>query len=667
MLKRLLSSLSLQITAGFVLPVMLFAAASLYMIGSFQRQLAYDAVVDTAARLELTAQQLHAQAMNYKQHAPRDYPAYHRDVNLYYQDLMAHVRTLDAALERFMYGELPGETDAWIPWTRPRLAPRVQEAIRTLEQVWSDYRDGLFAALGPDLEEPRLEYAAEHCIANHGGLERTAEALTGGLRRWASAEQRNVQRAVFLVVAAAIGVALLMLLVLYFKALAPLRRTIDGFQRVADGDFGHRLPVTGATEVRELTASFNRLSARLHVLFQLIERLQLGNDLDEVIRFLSQEFSDLLRIDWIGVVFVTGDQAAARLEVSYFDGHPERRSKPLFRLHGTLLARALAQGAPMHIRDMSETAARNPHYQFLRSLAERGLRDAIFLPLTPQTQTPVPAVVVFATRKRASYNPAHLRFLDNIAQLITHSFGRTVRLAEHGRLAAIGEFASGIAHELRTPLSTVKLAVDALDRLELPDNARKRLQIARQESARMQRLLEEILLYAKPIKLDPRPIGASDFLRGFVDDHRDLAGLRGQRLCLNGDEVHTPFMGDADRLTQILANLTQNACEAAPAGAEILLGASDDAGVGSVALQVCNPGPPIPENVLRRMTEPFFSTKASGTGLGLAIVQRLTRAQGGELVITSDATEGTRVALVFPRLDPSAAPAQPQGRLPARP
>jgi len=80
---RLLSSLSFQISAAFLLLLLLFGAASLYSVGAFQRQIDYSSLIDTAGKLELTAQYLHMQAMNYEQNAPRDYPTYFRDVRLY--------------------------------------------------------------------------------------------------------------------------------------------------------------------------------------------------------------------------------------------------------------------------------------------------------------------------------------------------------------------------------------------------------------------------------------------------------------------------------------------------------------------------------------------------------------------------------------------------------
>jgi signal transduction histidine kinase len=151
-------------------------------------------------------------------------------------------------------------------------------------------------------------------------------------------------------------------------------------------------------------------------------------------------------------------------------------------------------------------------------------------------------------------------------------------------------------------------------------------------------------------------------LLAFLDSSRDPAASRDQRIAMEGGTTDAWMMGDLDRLTQIFANLTQNACEAAPNGAEIAWTVQDQPSAGIVSLEVTNPGPPIPPELLARVTEPFVSTKSTGTGLGLAIVRRLTHAQGGELTITSNATEGTRVRMSFPRLD---APAHSQNMGPS--
>ncbi len=451
-LQQRFSSLGFQLTAGFLGLVLLFAGAGLYAVGAFQRQLAYDALVEIAGRLELAAEQIHAQAMNYKQNAPRDYPTYYRDVQLYYRDLTTHVATFDQVVDAFMQGDFSHEVPTPLPWMMPRLGTGVTLAIRDLEQTWEDWRGALFEAMGEDTEEPRLEWAAEHVIAEHAVLGDATARLTRALRDWTASEYRKVVQGALGLAVVAVLVALVLLIVLRHRVLAPLRRTIAGFQRVADGDFGHRLPVEGTTEIRDLTGSFNRLSLRLDLLHQLIRRLQQGSDLDELVGFLSGEFRDLLGFDWIGVVFIDDARANAHVQTGWLDGRPQPSDRRLYRLQGTLLESALADAAPLHVADAVARVRENPAYEFLGHLVALGMRDAIFLPLTAQTQTPVPAVVVFATRRPEGFDAARRRLLGNIAQLLTQAFGRTARFAEQGRLAAIGEFASGIAHE-RAPRS----------------------------------------------------------------------------------------------------------------------------------------------------------------------------------------------------------------------
>lgn len=652
MIPRLLNSLGFQISLAFLVLLALFGGATLYTFFSLQQQHANDMVLNLAAKLQLTAQHLATQGMNYKQNAPRDYPTYYRDVRLYYQDLTAHVRTFEQIYEGFMHEDFQPELTGVAGKLNLRLDEPVRLAIQRLEATWTDYRDGLYEALGPDLEEPRLEYAAEHAIAQHRALEAVTEELEASLSAWAEQERQRITQINALVILSTGVFGFGLVAWLFSKVLAPLQRTMEGFRRVAQGDFGHQLQVEGSSELRELITSFNQLSARLNVLFKLTDRLQAGNDLAQVLGYLSREFPDLLRIDWIGILFVAGDGSTARLESSYLDGKAELVSRQLFRLQGTLLEQALVQGAPLHIENMERAATLNRRYHFLRTLIARGLRDSIFLPLTEQSQSPIPAVLVFATRRANSYDEAQLAFLNNIAQLITHSFGRTVKLAEHGRLAAIGEFASGIAHELRNPLATIGLALDYFSKLDLPEGGRKRARLAAQEANRTNRLLEEMLLYAKPLQMRLKPMSLIPALAEFLEAQQALAQQRAQRFGLVADAgTDIQVMGDADRLAQIWLNLARNACEAAPAGASISWSVRDQRQRGAVQVEVHNPGPAIPAEVLPRITEPFFSTKPAGTGLGLAIVKRLVSAHGGDVGIASDPTRGTRVTVTLPRLD----------------
>ncbi len=655
-MQRLISSLRFQLSAAFVLLIVLFGAVSLATLTAFQRQIDADAVVDIAARLELTANRMHMQAMNYDANAPRDYPTYHRDVALYYRDLMAQLRLFDDVVACFMSGDFSRVLGRPTARMQPANEPAIAAAVATLESTWAAHREGLLDALGEDTAKPRLEWAAEYNAAHLDNVEAAAGTLAQRLRDWARGEQVRLRLLAATLLGAAVVIAAGLLALLHFFGVRPLKRALTAVRRATDGEFNQHLPVTGATEMRDLAAGFNALSARLHLLFQLLDRLQRGDDLDELIGFLSRDFRGLLRFDWIGVVMVTPDNATVRLEASALDGIPEAGSKPLFRLPGTLLEQALAAGKPMHIRDMVSTAAANPGYEFLRDIARRGLADAIFLPAS--VDMPVPAVVAFATRTPGCYDEPHLRFLNNIAQLITASFERTVRLAERRRLAAIGEFASGIAHELRTPLGTLSFALDHLSQLSLPERSERRVHLARAEAARMGRLLEDILLYAKPLQLASQPVDLVQALAEAVAVFGAQTEDRRCRIRISADMASAMVLGDRDRLQQILVNLLANACEAVPPEAMVSVRMTIIE-VRRVRVQVCNPSAPIPPALLRRVFEPFVSTKPTGTGLGLAIVRRLTALHGGEVRL-EPSEEGVVVDLTLPLIQPSQG--QPQGR-----
>jgi len=437
---------------------------------------------------------------------------------------------------------------------------------------------------------------------------------------------------------------------LYFKVLRPLNRTLKGFSEVSQGNFGLRVNEQGSQEIKQLTHAFNHLSDRLKVLFELIDRLQQGSDLDQTLGFLSREFQTLLRIDWIGALFITADRNNIKLESAYLDGTKEPIGQPVFSLTGTLLEKAMGQEQPLHMADMANAARENTSFAFLQTLVNQGMSDAIFLPLGPASQSPVPGVLVFATRTEHSYDPEHLILLNNIAQLVTHSFGRTVKLARHAHLAAVGQFASGIAHEVRTPLATVGMALEHLSKFGLPENSEKRVRLATSEVDRMSRLLEDMLLYAKPVKMRLQNVELDRWLRDQKELQHPLAAANRQTIRLESGDTPIRLRADPDRLSQILTNLTRNACEASPNGATIYWHLRDRPKTGTVELVVRNLGPAINPEALPQLCEPFFTTKTSGTGLGLAIVSRLVDAHGGDLTISSDDKTGTQVTVAIPRL-----------------
>lgn len=643
---NLVKSLKFQITAALMLIVLLFGGVFAVTMPALEEQRTLNMLQDITARLQHTAKVLVELAATYAANTPQDDATYRRDVKLYYAEIRKQIDLFDEITMAFMSGNFsPALTDRSSTMA-PELSPAVHMAVSAVEETWSDFREGLEQALGMESKGPRLGAAASYITGEHQPLVESIDVLRAQIQRLAANRLDQINRVYWAVLLIVIAVTVGILAWFILAILHPLGRAVAGFQLVAQGDFGAQVPLAATNELSSLTSSFNQLSSRLHAIFRLIDRIQQGSGLDETLCFVAEQFPSLLPLDWVGALFVAGDGNTITLEKSYRDGEPEVTPRRRFKLEKTLLLKTLESDVPLHIPDMKSTAQCHPEYQFLNHLVENGLRDAIFLPIGDQS--PIPGVLAFATCRPDSYTPEHLELLTNIAKLITHSFGRTVKFAEHTRLAAIGVFASGIAHEIRSPLSTIGMALDYLQKSDLPLPAGKRASLALQETRRLARLLEEILLYAKPLKLDLQPLDFGTVLDRFLQSQIAVAQQHNQRHELVTETENGVILGDSDRLQQVFLNLANNASEASPDGSTIGWRLTKNEPDQTLRLTVSNPGDPVSGKILDRLYDPFFTTKSNGTGLGLGIVKRIVDAHGGEIRITPIPGQGTEVALQIP-------------------
>jgi signal transduction histidine kinase len=221
-------------------------------------------------------------------------------------------------------------------------------------------------------------------------------------------------------------------------------------------------------------------------------------------------------------------------------------------------------------------------------------------------------------------------------------------LEESRRLATLGAFAAAIAHDIRTPLASVQMNVQILrGKVELPPGDMEHFDIALDELRRLNQNIQELLDYAKPVRLAPAPIE----LRDVADDAaRGIASVlaeRGVTLEVELPEGLPPVRADAQRLRQVLLNLLDNAAKASSRGAAVTLRGSAAEG-GRVTVEVADQGRGIEAGDLPKIFEPFFTTRADGTGLGLAIVQKLVRAHAGEVVVRSSPGKGSTFTVVLP-------------------
>lgn len=638
-------TLKFQIGIALLALIALFSFFSMHTLRILDEQRTQGALLRLAGELQATAQQMAMQAMNYEKNTPQDSAAYTRDLSLYYQDLMNNTGQFGDICTAFSSGDFQRHLEMHEPMS-PALSDNILNAAYELEDYWDRFLLTLDQVMGPK-EMPHLADAAQLIVDNNPELLQKTRNLLKALDediQQRTQETNIIIRASFFV---ALIIAIGIMLWFYLRVLRPLGNAVEGFRQASAGNFSYQVPVATDNEISFLACSFNQLSSRLNTIFKLTTRLQEGSDLNETLEFVSGTFPELLPLDWVGVLFISTD-GQIQLERAYSDGNPEELGILRFPLKDTLLEKCLQSGEPLHIPDIQEVALLSPAYRFLQVLSERQRRDAIFLPVT--SQSPIPGVLVFATRQAHAYRQEHTQLLSNLATVITLSFSRTLKLAEHARLAAIGQFVSNIAHEIRTPLATVSMALDYFGNSKLPDAANKRLLLAEQEMARINRLLADILLYARPLALNTQHTDICPILEKAIASRKPLAEQRQVQIHLVCPENKLPLHADPDRLLQIFLNLLGNAIEAATQDSNVTIKVAGKDTDKVMQVEIHNQGEPISPQNMDRLFEPFFTTKANGTGLGLAIVRRLVQAHGGSVVATSDKDSGTAFLVRIPRM-----------------
>ncbi len=233
-------------------------------------------------------------------------------------------------------------------------------------------------------------------------------------------------------------------------------------------------------------------------------------------------------------------------------------------------------------------------------------------------------------------------------------------LSSKKQLAAVGELAAAIAHEVRNPLAIIVNAVAGLRRTSLQEEDRHTLLgIVDEETARLNRLVTDLLRFARPVSIRRTTVSLAELVRRAEvtrgSEHRFEITIP--------DAAHLKTVqADANLLRLVFDNLVANACQAMPEGGlvRIKVGEGRLNDEPCIKIEVVDEGHGMDEAVLSRAVDPFFTTRPSGTGLGLPIVHRIVAAHGGELHIESEPQRGTTVGLLLP-IVPGESKPEPEG------
>ncbi len=459
-----------------------------------------------------------------------------------------------------------------------------------------------FAALVPTFDAVRSD--ADHLLRlNQEAMRRKADAASRIARRW------FFVTLVLALILMAAGVAIE--LSLSRSIVGPVTQLTAATTRLAAGALDTAVPVRSEDEIGTLAAGFNRMAERIRELRRSdLGKLLVAQQTTEAA--IDSLYDPVLVTDGAGVV-TRINPAAERL----FGARTEMLGKPI------------------------EIVARDPRIaqaviDVLHSNAPVASESAAVLPWTADGSHR-------AFRVRSTpMKDADDRLVGAVTLLedITH-------LSEVSRLKS--EFIAAASHELRTPLTSVQMGIHLLleDTIGTLDERQKDiLQVCREDTARLDRLMRELLDLSKiesgavtPALVAVRP---STLVAGAVDPLRLQAETQGLRLVVDAPPDLPPVMADRLQIERVIANLVTNAMRATASDGSITVAAvhrSDE-----VAISVADTGAGIPREYLAKIFDPFVQVphaSGGGAGLGLTISRRIVEGHGGQLTVQSEPGRGS--------------------------
>ncbi len=221
------------------------------------------------------------------------------------------------------------------------------------------------------------------------------------------------------------------------------------------------------------------------------------------------------------------------------------------------------------------------------------------------------------------------------------------QLEKSSRLAALGRLVAGVAHEIRNPLGIMKATIQVMqDEFGKQDEMQEYLMVLNEQVERQNKIIRELLDYAKPVPPIFQPVNVNDILKSILVFSRSY--FQQYKIETAIDLAVEPLVVNADveKLKQAFLNLIFNAVEAMPDGGQLQVRTGAD--INTVVIDFADNGHGIPESDINRLFDPFFTTKNTGTGLGLATVHKIVEMHGGKVEVTSDTGRGTVFRITLP-------------------
>jgi signal transduction histidine kinase len=388
-----------------------------------------------------------------------------------------------------------------------------------------------------------------------------------------------------------------------------------------------------------------RKVAELSTLIEINKTIAGTLSLDKILNEIVRRTAKLMDSKLCALRLLSDDGESLVLRAHY-GGSPVYSDNPVIDVRDSLVGKVIMTGRPLQVPDVKKEA----DYRLADFARQEGLASLLSVPLKARKK--IIGVININRAQSHSFSADDIKLLRTFADLCAIAienarlYEKMLTLEEQirraDRLAVVGELAAGVAHEIRNPLTIIKMIFEAGGVLNERD-----IEVVSEELERMNKIVTHFLKFARPGEPNRQLCDVNKNLENVLlllshaMDEKDITIKR--RLDPNIPDVYI----DPVQLQQILLNIIINSVEAIESNGAIEIG-SERVGEQTLRIYVKDNGCGIPDEVQKNLFVPFITTKTKGLGLGLSIVKRILKMYKGMLYIDSTSDVGKRVDIDLP-------------------
>ncbi|TAL22088.1 MAG: HAMP domain-containing protein [Nitrospirae bacterium] len=556
-------------------------------------------------------------------------------------------------------------------------SPEITEKIKTIKDLTEQYKEALSTFITTTAGKERVE-RLQIVAANIGTM-----ILTKTQEMALIANQRLNEKTIAAIrdVSSSRIILIVTLLLCFFIALAiaasltrgvtePVSELLKATRKIKTGELGYTTSYVGKDEFKELLESFNDMSitlnennkkiiqhlVRLSGLYRITLSFHAITNVEDIYREVSYGIAELVDIEQGGVMLLDKDNELFTHRSPAFGLAPEQIARIKIPRENFIDICRSANRRPLMVND---NAASLPLGEI-----DRGLNVKNIMLIWIRQKGELIGAIRAANKKSGDFSEEDARILGILANNISVALENAKlyenlrkqmaelketqeQLVQAAKLAAIGELASNIAHEINNPLTSILGYSELIKEEKDINNIMRDIEVIEKESLRARDIVHQLLEFSRKRPLEIKEIRINDIMSEVLA--LTAVPLKDSSIKISKSYEDVPVIeGDANQLKQVFLNIINNAIFAMQDGGSLGIATRrgrDD----NIYIEISDTGKGIPQEILQRIFEPFFTTKQEkGTGLGLSISYKIIQSHNGRIDVESEEGRGTKFTVVLP-------------------